>query len=569
MNRLTIAVAVCLASTVGCGGGKLQPDAGSGGIDISTPAALCAASDPRLVLAPQRTLLLTSLQLINMIGALIDDKEARAIVDAGIFPVITDRDLWFPPVQGEVIKQIIDADKMAPFTAVAKHAASYVFDNFSTVTGCAPATDACAQVYLALFAEKAYRRPLDDAEQSNVTARYEAARGAGTTEDATRDVVAALLVAPGFLYRSEMGDPARASSSPPGIPLTPYELASALSLFLTNGPPDQPLLEDARTGALPTTVGNHADRLLATPAARAWLTKLIEVLLSLNHLPAPPIAPAGIPTPDAQLYADLRTEAHLFLTDVLWNANLTDLLTSRTTFLNTNLATTVYGVPLPAGATPTTFAETTLPSDQRSGILTNAGFITRRSQSDGFNLSDRGLAIDMLVVAHELSPPDGGHTLAEFDHALTQTARQATDERASRPECNSCHVYIDPFGVTLDGYDSFGRFQSTDDMGKPIDAHATLPSDLGGTYVANAVDLAAVIARSAAFKNTMAMRMLEYASSDSRVELPNATTGAAGCAVADVVSRFAAGDAKTFSALMREIVLSPSFSLRSPAPPAP
>jgi len=85
--------------------------------------------------------------------------------------------------------------------------------------------------------------------------------------------------------------------------------------------------------------------------------------------------------------------------------------------------------------------------------------------------------------------------------------------------------------------------------------------------VANAIDLAAVIAHSAAFKNTMARNMLVYALNDVPVELPDPSAGTAGCAVADVANRFAAGDAKTFSSLLRAVVLSPAFSLRGPAPP--
>ena len=74
-------------------------------------------------------------------------------------------------------------------------------------------------------------------------------------------------------------------------------------------------------------------------------------------------------------------EARKFLDNALWNGNLTDLLLSRTAFLNTSLAANIYEVPVPAGATATSFVQTTLPADQRSGLLTNAAFLTARARS--------------------------------------------------------------------------------------------------------------------------------------------------------------------------------------------
>ena len=141
-----------------------------------------------------------------------------------------------------------------------------MFDHFATLTTCAaPATDSCATSYLTTFAERAYRRPLEDLELSDLYARYTSARISASVENSVRQVVEAILIAPPFLYRYELGDSTRASSAPPGAPLKPYELASAISFFVTDGPPDQPLLDAARAGTLtPETVGPQVERLLLT-----------------------------------------------------------------------------------------------------------------------------------------------------------------------------------------------------------------------------------------------------------------------------------------------------------------
>jgi hypothetical protein len=148
-----------------------------------------------------------------------------------------------------------------------------------------------------------------------------------------------------------------------------------------------------------------------------------------------------------------------------------------------------------------------------------------------------------------------------------QTAQEQVAYRASIPVCQSCHVHIDGYGLPLENYDNIGRYRTIDDKGQPVDAHATLPPELGGGQVANAIELARALATSPAFTNLMAWAMLQYAMVDysAPVELPDANRGTAGCAVADVVTRFQNNRARTFSALVREVVLSPAFSLRRPA----
>src|SRR5205085_9870569 len=148
----------------------------------------------------------------------------------------------------------------------------------------------------------------------------------------------------------------------------------------------------------PETVGLQFDRLLTTPAARAWLTKLMEIYFGLNELPYSYIDTNRFPEATPALLADMQTEAHMFLDATLWDGALTDLLTSRTTFLNSTLATTIYKVPVPSGATATDFVPTTLPTDQRSGILTNAAFITVSARSNGTSVVSRGKWIDYAMV---------------------------------------------------------------------------------------------------------------------------------------------------------------------------
>ena len=70
-------------------------------------------------------------------------------------------------------------------------------------------------------------------------------------------------------------------------PLTPYELASAISFFLTDGPPDAELLAAAVSNRLatPDQVRAQAARLLETPQARANLESALIKYFSLTNAP--------------------------------------------------------------------------------------------------------------------------------------------------------------------------------------------------------------------------------------------------------------------------------------------
>ena len=95
---------------------------------------------------------------------------------------------------------------------------------------------------------------------------------------------------------------------------------------------------------------------------------------TLNQLPGVNIDPVVAPiVAGGAVYGDLEEESRRFLNEIMWNGKVMDLITSRKTFLNSNLATMIYNVPMPAGATPTNFVETTLPADQRSGMLDQRG----------------------------------------------------------------------------------------------------------------------------------------------------------------------------------------------------
>src|SRR5262249_62371933 len=113
-------------------------------------------------------------------------------------------------------------DATSALTVIPTQVGEYVANYFGSLTGClspATATDDCATAYLAALAERAYRRPLTADELNDIIGRYNDARATTTVVQATKVVVAAIVVAPQFLNRSEQGDPTHAATSPAVITL--------------------------------------------------------------------------------------------------------------------------------------------------------------------------------------------------------------------------------------------------------------------------------------------------------------------------------------------------------------
>ncbi len=297
------AIPLCAALLIACRGevpsDKLPPTV------TSTP--LCDASDPAQVVAPQRIALLTSTQYLNMIR-LVSDDAAKAVVDGQVFSVTSDFVARFPPSSYEQFKSIPDSTTLSYFDITAQKVGEYVRDNFATVTGCAsPATEACATTYLDGLARKAFRRKLTAGEQARFSDLYAELTSqivndqqvTLTVPEATGFAVRALLMSPQLLWRWELGG--ETASSPPGVYLTDTELASNLSFFLTDGPPDDALAADAEAGTLRAHLPEHVDRILKTQAARSWLTHVMQTYFTLNQLPGVIIDPTKFPVADSAL----------------------------------------------------------------------------------------------------------------------------------------------------------------------------------------------------------------------------------------------------------------------------
>src|SRR5690606_19889188 len=121
----------------------------------------------------------------------------------------------------------------------------------------------CAAEIVTNLAERAFRRPVNDADLDALMAFYDAGYGEGGFERGVREALTAILASPHFLYRAESGQGAGA------LALNDLELASRLSFFLWGSLPDDELLELAQRSRLgkPDALREQVRRMLADPRA--------------------------------------------------------------------------------------------------------------------------------------------------------------------------------------------------------------------------------------------------------------------------------------------------------------
>ena len=153
---------------------------------------------------------------------------------------------------------------------------------------CTPTTaadeDACAARFIAKFGQRAFRRPLDDAEKATFKTVYDAGRADADFASGIQLVIQALLESPSFLYHF----PAGPQDGDPGTVarVSDWEMASRLSYFVWNSMPDDTLLTAAERGELhtPERILAEVDRMMQDKRAIESVSNFYRQWLALDGL---------------------------------------------------------------------------------------------------------------------------------------------------------------------------------------------------------------------------------------------------------------------------------------------
>ncbi len=324
------------------------------------------------------------------------------------------------------------------------------------------------------FAAKAYRRPVTVAEEASVYNVYEKsmASGRGFT-DSVKDALLVVLTSPQFLFLVET------SKTPEPEPLSAYELASKLSYFLWNGPPDRKLLQLAGAGTLRAQLDAEVARMIADPKFERFTNQFANQWLSLDKFTVLEPDRKRYPKLTRDVRTQLKQEPVEFLQYLIRkNLPAKNLVQSDFIVANESVAG-YYGL---ADKTESGFNFVAFPHGrpELGGLLTQAAIMAGLSDGRESNPVKRGAWVARKIISEPPNdPPPNVPALKEATKDMT--LRQRLEQHRSAPACANCHSKIDPWGVAMEEFDAGGRRKEMS-----VDSHSVLPDK---TEVSGANDL--------------------------------------------------------------------------------
>jgi hypothetical protein len=330
---------------------------------------------------------------------------------------------------------------------------------------------------LVKFAERAYRRPLTQAERDDLLKFYRKLRQKDelSHEDALRDTLVTVLMSPHFSYRVAAPVPgARETQS-----LSEYELASRLSYFLWSSMPDAELLSHAAAGDLhkPEVLTAQTRRMLRDPRVRGLATEFAGNWLDFRRFEEHnSVDRERFPGFNNELRQAMFEEPVRYFVDLAQqNRPILDLLYGQDTFVNKSLARH-YGMPEPKG--PDEWVHVTDAQNHgRGGLLPMAVFLTKNAPGLRTSPVKRGYWVVRRVLGEQIPPPPP--TVPELpkdeaklgDLTLPQVLARHRDNKA----CAGCHRRFDSVGLVFEGFGPIGERRTKDLGGKPVQIGAEFP----------------------------------------------------------------------------------------------
>ena len=315
-----------------------------------------------------------------------------------------------------------------------------------------------AELVLRHFLGRAYRRPAAEEDVARALDRYRAARRSGQRfEDAVKVVLQAVLISPRFLLRSET-PPEKAETAPYRI--SDWDLASRLSYFLWASMPDAELRDLARRGELsdPAVLEEQVDRMLTDPKADTLGTSFAAQWLGFQQVGSRIwLDPIDNPWCTDTLMTAMRDESSMFFMSLVRdNQPVRRLIDADYTFVNEELATTLYGM---QGIEGDHMRRGALDDPNRGGYLGHGSVLALTSNYKDTSPVKRGhYVLDVLLGTPPPPPPPGAGVLSEELGDLRKLSfREKLEMHSSNPTCSACHSRIDPIGFSLETFDYFGR----------------------------------------------------------------------------------------------------------------
>ena len=311
-----------------------------------------------------------------------------------------------------------------------------------------------ARASLRSFMTRASRRPVTAEEEEGVFAVWKNSFSSnGNRRQSMADAMLVVLTSPQFLFLIEN------SPSPEPEDLDPFELASKLSYFLWNGPPDARLLELAAANTLHASLDEEIDRMIRDPQFARFVSEFTSQWLSLDKFDVVAIDAKRYPRLTRDTKAQLRQEPVQFVQYLIQqNLPLRNLVKSDFIVANEVVAS-YYNL---ASGTESGFRFVAIPHAQENlgGVLTQAGILAGLSDGRESNPIKRGAWVARKIVAEPPDDPPPNVPQLPQDDGSQLTLREKLERHRDQPGCAKCHAGIDPWGLPFEAFDASGQLKA-------------------------------------------------------------------------------------------------------------
>ena len=366
------------------------------------------------------------------------------------------------------------------------------------VFSCRPAKPAdegpCARQIIERLATEAYRRPITAADLNELMPLFQKNASKDDFDGGIRTALQGILSSLHFIFRVE--------EAPAGVKpgevykIGDLDLASRLSFFLWGTIPDRRLIDLAAGGTLskPDVFEAQVRRMLADPRSFALSTRFASQWLRLQDLQKIEPDALSFPYYDETLADSMQRETELLFDHVVRaDRPMLELLNADYTFVNERLARH-YGI---SGVSGPEFRRVSYPNDARRGLLGQGSILTLTSHGNRTSPVLRGKwVMEVLLGSPPPPPPPNVPVLDDTSDSkngkMLSVAEQMAAHR-SNPACMSCHIVIDPIGLSLDHFDVTGAWRIKD-RGVPVNTAGEL---YDGTKLTGAADLRAALTKRA------------------------------------------------------------------------
>jgi hypothetical protein len=377
-----------------------------------------------------------------------------------------------------------------------------------------------ARSMLAGFLPRAFRRPVsEETIESYLTIATQHWNAGHTYEEGMHLLFRNILVSPRFLYRSL--DPGNKDDGR----MDDYDLATRLSYFLTQTPPDETLIDLAQRGRLSATnpskatpsktqywvLRREAERLMPTSHKDPMIQSFVGQWLDTESL-------HGImPDPKfkfSETSIDMaKEETERFFTEILTkNLPMKDFIDPDFTYTSPKFAKDVYRLdPKDLPGSGSGIKRVKLQRGGRVGGLLGQSAIMMAT-ANGVDTQPvlRGVwVLENILGTPPPEPPKDVPALTP-DTRGTTTPREMLTAHTQDAACAACHKRIDPVGFALENFDPVGRWRKAwPKTNKTIDASAILAD---GTKIQDVVDLKRwLVANIDPFSQCVAEKLMTYA----------------------------------------------------------